>query len=129
MTAQDRPRHLKGHTMVLAVELELHKQPDHHGVLLQQHNINKIKHKKVPYHPGENMQHATRRMRSLSDTRALLLDAVDVHEDDAEDGGEEAEGERVRRENLSTEKWMPVALACCWMILVMMCASTPVREG
>ena len=33
------------------------------------------------------------------------------------------------RENVSTEKQMPVALACCWMILVMMCASTPVREG
>ena len=37
------------------------------------------------------------------------------------------------RENVSTEKQMPVALACCWMIPVMMCASTPVstpvREG
>ena len=57
------------------------------------------------------------------------VDAVGVHEDDAEDGGEKAEGERVRREDLSTEKRMPVALACCWMILVMMCVSTPVREG
>ena len=57
------------------------------------------------------------------------VDAVGVHEDDAEDGGEEAEGERVRREDLSTAKRMPAELACCWMILVMMCASTPVREG
>ena len=28
------------------------------------------------------------------------MDAVGVHEDDAEDGGEEAEGERLRREAL-----------------------------
>ena len=51
------------------------------------------------------------------------VDAAGVHADEAE------EGKRVRREDLSTEKRMPVALACCWMILVMMCASTPLREG
>ena len=55
------------------------------------------------------------------------VDAVGVHEDDAEDGGKEAEGERVRREDLSTEKLMPVALACCWMILVMMCLNICAR--
>ena len=30
---------------------------------------------------------------------------------------------------MSTKKRMPAALTCCWMILVMMCASTPRGEG
>ena len=57
--------------MVLAVGLELHKQPDHHGVLLLQHNINKIKHKMCHTIP-ENMQ-LSARGHDQSDTRALLL--------------------------------------------------------
>ncbi len=55
MTAQDRPRHLKSHTMVLLVGLELNKQPDYHGVLLRQYNTNKIEHTKCHTIP-ENMR-------------------------------------------------------------------------
>ncbi len=43
------------------------------------------------------------------------VDAVQkgVHQDDAEDGGEEAEGERVRRKDLLIAMRRPAALACC----------------
>ena len=40
-----------------------------------------------------------------------------------------AHGVWIGKWHLSTEKRLPAALTCCWMILVMMCASTPRGEG